>query len=77
MKAAIKIVSILIACLASPLKVSITCPNSKGGASAMIFITMIVVIVEIINVGCFWQASLMKVCIGRVPLFEGGHFLRD
>ena len=64
MKPAVRNSSVLSVARLSLFSVSITWPNSSGGAREISFNIIIVAIVDINKAACCLQAVLMKVCIG-------------
>jgi len=65
MKPAVRSSSVLSVVRLSLFSVSITWPNSSGGAREISFNIIIVATVDINKVACCLQAFLMKVCIGN------------
>ena len=57
--------SVLSVARSSLFSMSITFPSSNGGARAISFNIIIVVIVDINKAACALQAVLMNVCIGN------------
>ncbi|MNG15077.1 hypothetical protein D3C84_988770 [compost metagenome] len=62
-KPAVRSNSVLIVAWLLLFSVSTIFPNNRGGARAITFNVIIVVIVDINKVACFLQAVLMRVCI--------------